>query len=537
MKLRGFGQFGIISDIDPYDLPLQAFSRGVNVRFVGEHVERGPIMRTCALLANASPRALATRITSSGEDVFVGYLNGRVYRLTPSSETDQSVSGFVASDAEVPFTNATLARVLYVNRADRIPWAYTPSANQFVSLANWNSTWRCKILRSYNSALIALNLTKNGVDYPTMVNTSNFPTDGTVPTSWDPSSPGTDCYQNIISEMRGEIVDGLGLNDSFFIYSQYQTFEMRATGDTSLYAIVPRFLDRGCLNTNCVIEVDSVHYVFGLTDIYKHDGITPKSLIDEKVRKFIFSGLNRSKANLSFVSYDPNLKEVRFNYVSLDPLCAFPAIDADGCNRCAAYNLVNGTWTFYDLPYAYAAALASFPKSKTWDDLVGSTWDTLGGSWNDIADPIRRGMMLVGPTVAKYSLVSKAYGHDLYNGGLYSFDVDVHATAPAFIERDGIDLDEVEPYYLRGNKVIRNIVPQARLGVDAAPIEFSFGAASGYDEEPAYMDYQAYDGTPATYKLDFGQSGRYLSMRIRHNDFRDFVLTGLDLDVKKTSDR
>lgn len=535
LKLRGLGQFGIISDIDPYDLPPTAFSSGVNVRFSGEHIERGPIVRSCRVLATSAPRAIFTRVTPTSEDVFVMYLNGTVALVTPSSEADKSISGYSPSDAEEPITYTTLARVQYVNRSDRVPWVYTPTGTQFAALANWDNTWTCKVLRSYNAALIAMNLTKGGTDYPTTINTSSFPTDGAVPTSWDYTTPTTNAYQNILSEMHGPIKDGLQLNDSFFIYGAFDVFEMRATGDTAIYTIEPRFRDRGILNTNGVVEVDSVHYVFGQTDIYKHDGVTPKSIIDEKVRKFIFNNLVRAKANQAFVDYDPNLKEVRFNYASLDPLCAFPSAAADGCNRCAVYNLVNGTWTFYDLPYVFGSTLASFPQSQTWDQLAGS-WDTQGGSWNSLIDPTRRGVLMIGPTVAAYSLTGKVYAHDLYTGGVFNFDVDTVATTPVFLEKVGIDMDEVPPYYLTGYKLVRNIVPQARIGSDAQPLEFSFGAGGGFNEEPDWQDYQTYDGSALT-KLDFNDGGRFVSFRMRHNDYRGFTLTGLDLDVKKISDR
>lgn len=535
LKLRGLGQFGIISDIDPYDLPPMAFSSGVNVRFSGEHVERGPIIRSCRALAASSPRTVFTRVTATGEDVFVGYLNGSVALITPSNETDQSISGYSPSSTEEVFTSTTLARVEYVNRSDRVPWAYTPTGTQFVPLANWNSGWTCKALRTYNAALIAMNLTKSGIDYPTTINTSSFPTDGSVPATWDHETPGSNAYQNILSEMRGPIMDGLQLNDSFFIYGQFDVFEMRATGDEAIYVVEPRFRDRGVLNTNCVVEVDSVHYVLGQTDIYKHDGITPKSIIDEKVRNFIFNNLVRGKSHLTFVDYDPNLKEVRFNYVSLDPLCAFPTSAADGCNRCAAFNLVNGTWTFYDLPYVFGSTLASFPQSQTWDQLSGS-WDTQGGSWNSLIDPTRRGVLMVGPTVASRGLVAKVYAHDLYTGGVFGFDVDVNATTPVYLERTGIDMDDVPPYYLTGYKLVRKIVPQARLGADAEPFEVAFGAGGGFNEEPEWQDYQTYDGVDYT-KVDFNDGGRFVSFRMRHADYRGFVLTGLDLDVVKLSDR
>lgn len=538
IKLRGLGQFGIVSDVDPYDLPLQAFSEGVNIRFTGSHIERAPIFRTCATLGAAAPRHVCTRIGASGEEVFVGYLDGSVAYLTASSETDYSVAAYTPSDSETSFTDTLLARVLYINREDRIPWSLVPTETQFEGLANWDATWRTKVLRNYNSALVALNMTKNGTDYPTMVNTSDFPTDGTVPTSWDYEVPGTVCYQNIISEMKGGIIDGLTLNSSFFIYGPFQVFEMSATGDTTLYRIVPRFDDRGILNTNCVIEYDGFHYVFGLADIYKHDGISPQSLIDGKVSKFIFSNLNRSKGYFSFVNVDPNLKEVRFNYVSLDPLCAFPdTATSVGCNRAAAFNLVNGTWTFYDLPYLTGATAASFPRATTWDDLASSIWDTLGGSWNAFSDPVRRGVLCVGVTDSDTSLTATAYGHDLYSGGVYSYDANVAATSPAYLIREGIDLDEVPPYYLKGNKLARSVYPQARLSVDAEPLEFSFGIASGTNDLITWTDWQDFDGTEETYKIDFDEAGRFLAYRVRQQGFRAFTFTGLDLDVVKLSER
>jgi len=38
-------------------------------------------------------------------------------------------------------------------------------------------------------------------------------------------------------------------------------------------------------------------------------------------------------------------------------------------------------------------------------------------------------------------------------------------------------------------------------------------------------------------KVDFNDGGRFVSFRMRHADYRGFVLTGLDLDVVKLSDR
>ena len=45
-KLRGVGKTGIIADLDPYDLPLDAFSAGVNISFRNAKVASGPVFRS-----------------------------------------------------------------------------------------------------------------------------------------------------------------------------------------------------------------------------------------------------------------------------------------------------------------------------------------------------------------------------------------------------------------------------------------------------------------------------------------------------------
>jgi hypothetical protein len=113
--------------------------------------------------------------------------------------------------------------------------------------------------------------------------------------------------------------------------------------------------------------------------------------------------------------------------------------------------------------------------------------------------------------------------------------VDTVATAPVYMERDGIDLDEVSEG-LRSYWHVISIYPQGRLDSDSVPLEFSFGSADYFGQSPPfYSDYQTYD--PRTeYKLDYDTGGRYLAMRMRYNDYKSFSLSGLDLDAVVLTD-
>jgi hypothetical protein len=97
-----------------------------------------------------------------------------------------------------------------------------------------------------------------------------------------------------------------------------------------------------------------------------------------------------------------------------------------------------------------------------------------------------------------------------------------------YLERSGIDLDEVGAD-LRGYVTVSSLYPQARLDAGAAPLMFTFGAADYYGNDPVYGDAGSYDGNEQ-YKIDPNVAGRYLAMKMTHTDYRNFSLSGLDLD-------
>src|SRR5687768_332662 len=100
-KLRDLDKFGVITDRDPFDLPLGAWSMAINVRFGDGKVTSAPVWRSVgSALTNVSPRFVyvANRADNS-TSVYVGSLDGTVVDWTPASEDDVSISGFVPGDA------------------------------------------------------------------------------------------------------------------------------------------------------------------------------------------------------------------------------------------------------------------------------------------------------------------------------------------------------------------------------------------------------------------------------------------------------
>lgn len=535
VPLRELAKYGVLTDVDAYDLPPEAWSFGVNARFRNGKVSRSPVFRAVKTLDNTAPRYAVGSSPTSGLDLmFIGYQNGVIQRYSSGSLTDYSISGYTPSAADAAWSDTSLASVLYVNREDRVPWSFLPAAAAFTPLANWNASWRAHLLRTCGGALVALNVTKGATNYPTMVKTSSIPQAGVVPASWDETNPATLATENILADLTGQITDAQTFGSSLCIYSPTEAVLMTPDGSLDVYSYRKLPFKKGAINANCSIEIDGRHYVFGPDDCWTHDGYSEVSLCVGKTRDFIFNGINLSRASQCFVVHNPKTKEIHFCYVSGDRGVAF-LNSPDGCNRQAVYNYIDKTWTFDDLPNARAATLANINTQKSYAT-VAETYELVGGTYLDQEDGFKRTLVYVGTPSVTYGLSAKLYAFDLFGpGSTVVFGVDTAATKPLVLEKSGLDLDALGAE-LRGYKVISSIYPQARLEVGASPLVFEMGSADYFSQEPAFEATQTYDGQEL-YKLDYRSAGRVLSLRISYADFRPFSLSGLDFDFSLNSER
>jgi hypothetical protein len=289
------------------------------------------------------------------------------------------------------------------------------------------------------------------------------------------------------------------------------------------------------LNTNCSIELDGKNYCFGIDDIWVHDGISEQSLCDQKVRDFIYGSLNISQAERCFVQFNPRLNEIMFAYVSGDPLVKFQGVN--GCNRSATFNMTDETWTFDDLPSIFSFDDGPVSNLLTYETVEG-TYEDMGGSYQDQEDGGKRITVAVGEGDATYGLQPSLYAFDVFGpGSVAPYPVDSNATGRAYLERTGIDLDEVG-VDLKAYKLLRTVYPQARVDTSGGQmLQIAVGASDDTNSDtPTYGDWQPYDGKQF-YKVDVNAAGRWLALKIQWPDYREFSITGFDLDLLTTGHR
>lgn len=558
VPLRNLGQFGVNTDLDPLDLPITVFTAGSNVRFSDGKISRGPsFAKLGQYTEQTAPRWSYSYKLQSTAKFLVMNEDGTVAEVYPDAPaspldyTDISVSGYTPSTQTLPFTATMLSNVVYVNRQDRVPWSITPGSSAFVTLANWDSGWRCKALRSFNGCLVAINVTKGATEYPTMVKTSDFAGFGAVPGTWTASLTNS-ATENVLSDIAEPLVDGWTLRDKFILYAPNETWQMVPTGDAFIYAYQKLFSHWGVISQNCIAEVNNIHYVFGDDDIWMHDGFTAKSIASGRVRRFIYDNMVKAQSYQFFVWNNTNLNEVMFCYVSNDPYCAFPAEGSSGCNRAAVYNWTYDTWYFYDLPYIVGGGFGEMYSAGgagvRYSDLTATSYETVSGAYQAVTDVARLFPMAVGRggTVVNQQLPLQTIGSWDAGTHLYSFElvenivglgtlVDV-VNAPVYLENLQMDMDDISKE-LRGYKVVTAMYPEGRIDNPSNPMSFWYGSADYSGQTADYGEVQTFDGQ-SLYKLDFNSPGRYLSMRMAMgNPVQKFVLSGMDLEYKVTGHR
>lgn len=544
VRLRNLGAQGIITDQDPYALPVGTWSNGVNVRFRNNKITPAPVFRTVkSPLAEANPRySFTAGIGATNNEMFIGYYSGNVYYYSNGNETLYSPAGYVPSYVESNWTSYTIGNVVYLNRADRTPWYLLPTGSGFEDLSatgsaphRWDPTWRCRIIAQCGGAIVALNVSKGAASYPTMVKTSSIVEADSIPASWDHTDPATLATENILQAMDGQIMDACQLGTDLIIYGQREAWRMHADGSQFVYSYTKLSYAKGSINSNCAIELDGKNYVFGIDDIWVHDGISEESLCDTETRDHIFSSLNQSQANRCWVQYNPRLNEIYFGYVSGDQNVHFGGVV--GCNRQAVYNMTTETWTFDDLPSVFNTDNGPVSNILTYAT-VTTSYDTMGGTYQDQEDGGKRIVVAIGDTNSTHGLTGSLYAFDLEGpGSVAPYPVDENATAPVQFERVGLDLDELD-HNLRDYKLLSSVYPQARVDTSGGHyLMVSVGASDNpNDLNPVWGPYQPYDGI-TKYKLDVNKAGRWLAIRVLWDDWHSFTLTGFDLDIKTTGRR
>jgi hypothetical protein len=567
LPLRDLGAIGVITDANPYNLPPNALSRAVNVIFDENRVQRAPVFKQLfpaiksALSFDSSEGTMdastgffdsaegtpttATRFVASyadpsfGETVIICDNDGEV-RAYPNGQLSFTSPSTGTLTNEEPWSHAQTSGLSYLARKGMRPYvrnvrtdaAYTQIAG------DWPSGASAAVVRDYLDFVLMLNVTKGSIEYPTMVKWSD-PVSYSAPVgdvTWDPFNTSGIAGENILGDATSEIRDGRVLGTQFVIYTQDQVWLMEYTGSSLVFNFRRLFPDGGILNTNCVVEVDGKHYVFGDDDIYVHDGTSRQSIADQRVRRYVFAALNRDRRKVCFTLHDSVSNLIYFCYNTLQDEAGFK--DTQFCNQAAVYNYRSNTWSFVDLPNVVGGAEANVDIQASLYPALSQGYDVYNTAYLSFEGQKPRITIGVGVTDLKNGLTeSRVYAIDLPAAGIVNLPATVETVRPAFIERVGIDLDdEGLGMPLRSYKTILGVIPQASFNTTDGKFTWEFGSSDLPNGVVKYRTSSEFYPS-LDYKIDTKVSGRYLAYKITSESLEDFRISGFDSEVVSTSRR
>ena len=565
LPLRNLGAVGVVSDSNSYDLPPNALSDCNNVIFDEGRVQRAPVFKN---LFNSIRSSLsyddssgsydsqtntyesaegdptdAVRFVgsyqdpSSGEVVFVCDNDGSV-RTYPEGVLTFATppSGLITNNE--PWTHSQVAGISVLARKGMVPYIRNirDDLNYNLISGDWPSGDTAAIVRPFLDFIIVMNVTKGGVEFPTMIKWSNPIPYGTAVNSinWDPANPNFVSGENVLAELKTPIRDGGVLGNNFIIYSQNQVWLMEYTADARVFNFRRLFPTGGIINANCWAEVEGRHYVFGENDLYIHDGSSMRSIADKRVRRKVFSTLNRDKQKSFYVNHDSVSNLIYFCYqTSLDE-ANYP--NTQFCNKAAVYNYKEDNWTFMDLPNTVGGAEANISLVESLYSSLNTSYELFNTNYVSFQGSTDKLTIMLSATDLNNSLTeSRVYAIDLPTYGIVNLPIETETVKEAYIERTGIDLDEIGTP-VRSYKIITSMLPQSKFSDDAGTFTWQVGASDIATESVTWYFSQTFN--PANdYKLDMKVAGRYLAYRISTESVEDFSISGFDTEIKELSRR
>lgn len=512
------GGIGLVLDIEPAELPPGAWSSVENMRFQDGAARSmgGDVMITASgeQLEWCTP---ATNQVGSGS-AWLCASDQKAYALVGQTLTDITpLAVTVLSGQGNNWSGGALGLLTFANNTLQKPWVWMENnpATKMVELPNWPANTVCKSLRSFKQFLVALNVTKAGGTYPTMVKWSHPADPGAVPASWDEADPTKDAGEYNLSETPGELVDCVPLRDINVLYKSDSVWGMQYIGGVYIFRFYKMFGDFGMPNRNCAVEYSSgKHFVFTGTDIVVHDGNSYKSVATGKLKK-LFKTITGTQLASSYVVNHPAQNEVWFCYRRA----------SDGvyaADTALVYNHLENTWSIRDLPdYRFVA-----PGSVEPQEITANNWSNVAGTWDSST-------LLWG----EYSAIP-AYKRLLGLGTLKVNWVDGADTGvePQILERTyvGVPVRTNQPPDLSAMKFISKVWPRFK-GQAGTLLKVSFGVVNSVAKTVSWKPAKSFTiGTTET--LSVTLTGKMFALKIELDPTSPYKGSwsyhGMDIDVQ-----
>lgn len=487
------GSVGVIRDLPGYQLPPEAWSTADNIRFTDGYAEKSKGHSTYIVPSVSPYFLLPLQQTQVFYWIYAG-LNA-IYTTDGAINVDVTRASGAYNARKDRMWNGTIFNgIPILNNGIDLPQAMVPvgNSNPFVDLPNWPENTFCKVMKSYGGYLIALDVTTGMRRFPYMFKWSHLASPGSVPSSWDIADPTLDAGENNLADDGGYIVDGGQLNDKFIIYRENATHEAQIIGGRFIFGFKKDLASTGIFSQRCFVEFSKRHCVVTDDDMIVHDGNSKQSVIDSRVRKYLFGTLKAAtNPTRAFMVHNNKDKEILFCY---------PTGTEEYCVEALVWNYGRNTISFKELPGVMDIKYGV--TDATGEDLIINAAEIINTNTDfldsRLYDPSQRGMMAA----------------SVDDTQLYKMDDTNQFSGTSFtstLQRTGMDFGDPKI-----NKIIDSVYPVVEAA-SGTVIEVRIGHEHVAEEGVvwgAYKDFVVGTDDKVSF-LDENNSGKFIAIEYR----------------------
>lgn len=526
VPLRNLAAIGVVTDKLGHETPYNAWTAADNVTFRNGYAQNlkghyqvfgAPACRPQWIFPYADPATgsyfwIYAGLNDAGTGA-IGHYNGSVHTDVTRLSSAITVGG-------IAWTGGALQGLVYINSGFDIPQMLDVAggAANTVDLVNWPSGYKARVIRPFREFMVALDVTVGVTRNPYRVMWSHPAEPFAVPSSWTPAANNL-AGSVYLAEGADYCIDCLPLRGANIIYKQNSTWVMRYTGGNQVFTFERLFGDHGILAPRCVKEFgQGFHFVATVGDIRVHDGVSSRSIANDRVKETIFREIDKTNYHLSYVFSHRKADEIWFCY---------PTDGFTYANRAAIWNVASGAWSFRDLP---GAAHIAYGVIDTGDDSWGAdtqAWGDDTTAWGELGyNPAEHNVMIAMPSAT--TAASKLFYGDTSN----QFDGTAIASK---IEKTGLDIAGVANDGLISDPSVEKEIVAVWPKLTGGPVNITVGSADTADGAYTWETPQSF--SPQTdYKLDFRTNGRYLGLRLESSGV-NWELSELILDIVPNGER
>lgn len=442
-----------------------------------------------------------------------GAINDAVTTITVDSTEDFPSAGTINIGSEkITYTGVTSTTFTGCTRGADGTSAASHSDNAEVKI-----TTLCKSIRAFRSFLIALNITKDGVNFPRVVKWSTEAATQTLPTSWNETTSTVDAGEFELADSKGDILDGLQLRDSFMIYKEDAVYSMTFVGTPFIFSFRQLSPTIGAISKNCVAEFDGGHAIFGKGNFYINDGQRIKPILPMKLKEYVFQSIDGQQTNKCFVTADYGRTEILFCFTA-------DGATTDQPNKAVVWNYITNTFTIRDIP-----DLSHIGYGNVGNPVRATTWAATTDTWESST----------GPWTMSYDLQDKVLLFaDPGNTKLYrdnSGNKEDTTFMNSYIERSGLTLNEQGQPDQTTVKRISAIYPKMSISSDNE-INVYLGTSMSTEEGITWNAPTTFNPNTQS-KVSVRGTGKLYAVKFESTTDMDWELDGYAIDVKNIGSR